>query len=141
MSQTYTMKYLSQSFDDYKSIYQKSIQQPELFWADVAESFHWHKKWDSVLEWDFTKPEVKWFQGGQLNITENCLDRHLETRGDQTAIIFEPNNPNDSAQHITYKQLHSEVCRFANVLKANGIQKGDRVCIYLPMVPELAYAS
>jgi len=140
MSQTYTMKYLSQSFDDYKSIYQKSIQQPELFWADVAESFHWHKKWDSVLEWDFTKPEVKWFQGGQLNITENCLDRHLETRGDQTAIIFEPNNPNDSAQHITYKQLHSEVCRFANVLKANGIQKGDRVCIYLPMVPELAYA-
>ena len=98
----------------------------------------WQKKWDKVLSWDFSKPEVKWFEGAQLNITENCIDRHLATRGDKTAILFEPNDPKDPAEHITYSQLHERVNRFANVLKSQGIKKGDRVCIYLPMIPELA---
>ena len=100
----------------------------------------WKRRWDKVLEWDFTKPEVKWFIGGKLNITENCIDRHLPARANQTAIIWEPNHPGDRAVHITYQQLHDEVCRTANMLKKQGVKKGDRVCIYLPMVPELAYA-
>jgi acetyl-CoA synthetase len=125
---------------DYNSQYKKSIEDPEQFWSDIASEFTWRKKWDKVLEWDFNKPEVKWFIGGKLNITENCLDRHLKTRGDQTALIWEPNNPKDPAKHITYKQLHSEVCRTANMLKAHGVKKGDRVCIYLPMIPQLAFA-
>ncbi len=129
------------SLQEYKETYQKSIDQPEQFWNEVAESFYWHKKWDKTLQWDFTKPEVKWFEGGKLNITENCLDRHLENRGGKTAILFEPNNPNEAAQHITYKELHTKVCQFANVLKSNGVVKGDRVCIYMPMVPELAIAT
>ncbi|HMQ45328.1 MAG TPA: acetate--CoA ligase, partial [Mariniflexile sp.] len=96
------------------------------------------KKWDKVLSWDFTKPDIKWFEGAKLNITENCIDRHLVTRGDKTAILFEPNNPDEPAEHITYNQLHERVNRFANVLKNEGIKKGDRVCIYVPMIPELA---
>ncbi|MBT8310267.1 MAG: acetate--CoA ligase [Flavobacteriaceae bacterium] len=128
------------SFKQYQEDYKRSIENPEEFWDEIASSFVWKKKWDKTLEWDFTKPEVKWFQGGQLNITENCLDRHLEKRANQTAIIFEPNDPNEPSQHFTYKALHSHVCRFANVLKANNIKKGDRVCIYMPMVPELAIA-
>lgn len=98
------------------------------------------KRWDNVLRWDFSKPEIAWFEGAQLNITENCLDRHLRTRGDKTAILFEPNNPNEPAQHITYTELYERVCKMANVLKAKGIKKGDRVCIYLPMIPELSVA-
>ena len=98
----------------------------------------WRKKWDKVLSWDFSKPEVKWFEGAQLNITENCIDRHLATRGEKTAILFEPNDPNGKAEYITYNQLHERVNQFANVLKGQGIKKGDRVCIYLPMIPELA---
>ena len=110
-----------------------------MFWEEIAEEhFLWRKKWDNVLSWDFSKPEVKWFEGAQLNITENCIDRHLYTRGDKTAIIFEPNDPKEEAEHITYRQLHDRVCRMANVLKDKGIGKGDRVCIYLPMIPELA---
>ena len=128
------------SLAQYKETYHKSITNPNLFWEEVAEQFSWQKKWDTVLEHDFSIPKVKWFDGGQLNITENCLDRHLERRGDKTAIIFEPNDPNEAVEHITYKSLHERVCRFANVLKNNGVQKGDRVCLYMPMVPELAIA-
>jgi len=126
------------SFDQYKDVYQRSIDDPEGFWAEQADTFHWQKKWDKVLEWDFAKPDVKWFVGGTLNITENCLDRHLEKRGDQPAILWEPNKPDSPHKTYTYRQLHAEVCKAANALKANGIQKGDRVCFYMPMVPELA---
>lgn len=129
-----------QSFDDYKDVYKQSVDHPEEFWDGIASQFVWKRKWDKVLEWDFHKPEVKWFIGGKLNITENCIDRHLATRGDQTAIIWEPNDPKDEALHITYKELHAQVCKVGNMLKAQGIKKGDRVCIYMPMVPELAYA-
>jgi acetyl-CoA synthetase len=125
--------------EEYYQVYRKSIREPENFWEEVAEEhFMWRKKWDKVLSWDFTKPDIKWFEGAKLNITENCIDRHLVTRGDKTAILFEPNNPDEPAEHITYNQLHERVNRFANVLKNEGIQKGDRVCIYVPMIPELA---
>lgn len=127
------------SFQDYQQAYAKSIENPEEFWAEVAGDFLWRRKWDTVLEWDFHKPEVKWFNGAKLNITENCLDRHLETRGEQVAIIWEPNNPAHEPIRITYRQLFEEVSRTANMLKANGVRKGDRVCIYLPMIPQLAY--
>ena len=127
--------------EEYYQVYRKSVREPENFWEEIAEEhFMWRKKWDTVLEWDFSKPAVKWFQGAKLNITENCIDRHLYTRGDKTAILFEPNDPKEQAIHITYRQLHERVCKFANVLKAQGIGKGDRVCIYLPMIPELAIA-
>ena len=125
--------------EEYYQVYRKSVRNPEVFWEEIAEEhFMWRKKWDNVLSWDFSKPEVKWFEGAKLNITENCIDRHLYTRGDKTAIIFEPNDPREEAQHISYRQLHDKVCRFANVLKDQGVKKGDRVCIYLPMIPELA---
>ena len=125
--------------EEYYQVYRKSIREPENFWEEVAEEhFLWRKKWDNVLSWDFSKPEVKWFEGAKLNITENCIDRHLTTRGDKTAILFEPNNPNEPAEHISYKELSKRVNKFANVLKDKGIKKGDRVCIYLPMIPELA---
>ncbi len=133
--------YHIKTLEEYFQVYRKSIREPENFWEEVAEEhFLWRKKWDKVLSWDFTKPEIKWFDGAKLNITENCIDRHLITRGDQTAILFEPNDPNEDSQHITYKQLHERVCKMANVLKEQGIQKGDRVCIYIPMIPELAIA-
>lgn len=125
--------------EEYYQVYRKSVRNPDLFWEEVAEEhFLWRKKWDKVLSWDFKKPEIKWFEGAKLNITENCIDRHLTTRAHKTAILFEPNNPNEPALHITYKELHERVCKFANVLKSKGIGKGDRVCIYLPMIPELA---
>ncbi|WP_430468306.1 acetate--CoA ligase [Winogradskyella ouciana] len=131
--------YHIKQFEEYFQVYKKSVNQPEQFWEEIAEEhFVWRKKWSNVLSWDFTKPEVKWFEGAQLNITENCLDRHLRARGKKTAILFEPNDPNEQAEHITYTQLHERVCKFANVLKEKGIEKGDRVCIYLPMIPELA---
>ncbi|WP_339654884.1 acetate--CoA ligase [uncultured Maribacter sp.] len=127
--------------EEYFQVYRKSVRNPEAFWEEIAEEhFVWRKRWDNVLSWDFEKPEIKWFEGAKLNITENCLDRHLPTRGTKTAIIFEPNNPNEEAVHITYRQLHERVCRMANVLLDHGIKKGDRVCIYLPMIPELAVA-
>ena len=125
---------------DYQEVYKESTSNPEAFWSGVAEKFQWRKKWDKVLEWDFNKPEVKWFIGGKLNITENCIDRHLPTRANQTAIIWEPNSPDGKAKHITYQELYNNVCRVANMLKAQGVKKGDRVCIYLPMIPEAAYA-
>ena len=126
--------------EQYKEVYQKSVEDPASFWSSIAENFHWQKKWDTVLKYDWSKPETQWFLGGKLNITENCLDRHLDTRGDQTAIIWEPDNPEDEAIHVSYKELHRKVCRFANVLKNNDVGKGDRVCIYMPMVLELAIA-
>ncbi len=127
--------------EEYFQVYRKSVRNPEAFWEEIAEEhFVWRKRWDNVLSWDFSKPEIKWFEGAKLNITENCLDRHLPTRGSKTAIIFEPNDPKEEAVHITYRQLHERVCRMANVLLDHGIKKGDRVCIYLPMIPELAVA-
>src|SRR5690606_6331316 len=119
----------------------KSVRNPEEFWGTIAdENFTWYQKWEKVLEYDMIHADIKWFINGKLNIVKNCIDRHLNKRGDKTAIIFEPNDPNESAQHITYLELHERVCKMANVLKAQGIQKGDRVCIYLPMIPELAVA-
>jgi acetyl-CoA synthetase len=129
-----------QSFAEYKKAYKESVANPESFWDKIAKEFQWHKEWDKTLEWDFTKPEIKWFQGGKLNITENCLDRHLETLGNKTAIIWEPNDPDEESRYITYRQLFVKVSHFANVLKNNGIKKGDRVCLYMPMIPELAIA-
>jgi acetyl-CoA synthetase len=128
------------SFEEYKNEYAKSIDHPEKFWEEKANNFTWQKKWDAVLQWDFTKPTIKWFEGGKLNITENCLDRHLKKRGEQTAIKWIANNPNEQSRCLSYKELHAEVCKFANVLKNNGAKKGDRICLYMPMVPELAIA-
>lgn len=134
------MAFRIQSFKEYQEEYKKSVDNPELFWEEIAENFSWRKKWDNVLKWDFNKPDVKWFLNGKLNITENCLDRHLQERGQKNAIIWEPNDPDEESQHITYQQLHDKVSRFANVLKNHGVGKGDRVCLYMPMVPELAVA-
>lgn len=128
------------SFKTYIKDYNESVENPELFWENIAQSFTWHKKWDTVLEYDWKEPKFEWFKGGKLNITENCLDRHLEYNADKEAIIWEPNNPNESNRTLTYNQLHTEVCKFANVLKNNGAKKGDRICIYMPMIPELAIA-
>ncbi|MCX6182151.1 MAG: AMP-binding protein, partial [Bacteroidetes bacterium] len=128
------------TFEEYQTEYKKSVDSPEAFWAEQAESFVWKKKWDKVLNWNFKEPKVEWFVNGKLNITENCLDRHLATRANQTAILWEPNEPSEPSVKITYKELHQKVCQFANVLKAHGVKKGDRVCLYMPMVPELAIA-
>jgi len=128
------------SMDQYEMAYRVSVTQPEEFWASIAENFTWRKKWSKVLEWNFKEPEVRWFEGAKLNITENCIDRHLETMGDKPAIIWEPNNPEERVRVVTYNRLHKRVCQFAQVLKNNGVKKGDRVCIYMGMVPELAYA-
>ncbi len=128
------------SLEEYKAAWKRSVEAPEAFWADVAGNFHWHKRWDKVLDWNFEGPDVQWFIGGKLNITENCLDRHLEAKGDVPAIIWEPNDPKEDHRVLSYKELHEQVCRFANVLKNNGVKKGDRVCIYMGMVPELAIA-
>jgi len=128
------------SFDEYKSAYKKSIEDPEGFWEEVAENFTWKKKWDSVLNWNFKEPKIEWYKGGKLNITENCLDRYLETQGDQPAIIWESNDPEEHHRILTYKRLYEKVCMFAHVLKNNGVKKGERVCIYMGMIPELAIA-
>ena len=120
--------------------YQKSVQDPESFWARIADDFHWHKRWDKVVEWDFEEPNVKWFTNGRMNITENILERHLFTHGDKNAIVWEPNDPNEENRTLTYRQLYHKVCQFANAMKAHGIGKGDRVIIYIPMVPEAAIA-
>ncbi|UCE61229.1 MAG: acetate--CoA ligase [Phycisphaerales bacterium] len=128
------------SFEQYMDMYKRSIEDPDGFWSEIAEGFYWDKKWDKVREWDFEdKISIKYFIGGRTNITYNLLDRHLEKRGDQTAIIWEGNEPGEDAK-LTYRELHTEVCKFANVLKARGVKKGDRVSIYMPMVKELAVA-
>ena len=136
MSYPYQIK----SLEQYHQAYKNSIEHPEKFWEAIAENFTWRKKWDKTLEWNFTEPKVEWFKGGKLNITENCIDRHLEKNGDQAAIIWEPNDPSQNHRIITYQQLHLQVCQFAQVLLNNGVQKGDRVCIYMGMIPELAIA-
>lgn len=128
------------SLDEYHRLYEESVKDPEGFWSDLANTFHWRKKWEKTVEWNFVDPKVEWFKGGKLNITENCLDRHLEERGDQVAIRWEPNKPEEEHVDFTYRELHRQVCRFGNVLKAQGVKKGDRVCLYMPMVPELTIA-
>jgi acetyl-CoA synthetase len=129
-----------QSLEQYHEEYKRSIENPENFWSEIAENFIWRKKWDKVLEWNFSEPNVKWFINGKLNIVENCLDRHLEKNGDKIALIFEPNDVNEKSKTYTYKELYIEVCKFANVLKNNGAKKGDRICIYMPMIPEAIIA-
>ncbi|MFQ5642332.1 MAG: acetate--CoA ligase [Thiogranum sp.] len=124
----------------YQEMYRRSVDEPEAFWAEQAEQFvSWYKPWDKVLEWDFNAGTIRWFEGAELNVSYNCVDRHLDTRADQTAIIWEGDNP-DEDKKISYRELHREICTFANVLKARGVKKGDRVCIYMPMIPEAAYA-
>jgi acetyl-CoA synthetase len=134
MSYPYQVK----SFEEYKEAYRQSVERPEEFWSGVAENFRWKKKWDKTLEWNFSEPDVKWFSGGRLNITENCLDRHLEELGNKPAIIWESNDPEEHHRVLTYRNLYDKVCQFAHVLKNNGVKKGDRVCIYMGMIPELA---
>ncbi|HPM93429.1 MAG TPA: AMP-binding protein, partial [Bacteroidales bacterium] len=133
------MKKIS-SFVDYFQQYHESVTNPEGYWAKIADTFQWHKKWDKVLDWNFTEPKIKWFDGGKLNITENIFERNLPARKDQVALIWEPNDPKEPEKRITYGELFEKVCIFANALKRQGIQKGDRVAIYLPMVPELPIA-
>ena len=130
-----------ESLEQYYQNYQESIDNPESFWEHKASSFQWMSKWTKVLNWEFDTPKVEWFVGGKLNITENCLDRHLETRPNQVAILWEPNDPKEKVIKITYKELHNKVSVFANVLKNHGAKKGDRICLYMPMVPELAIAT
>lgn len=132
--------YQISSRDQYEKDYRKSVEDPEGFWSSVADNFYWRRKWDKVLEWDFKGPSVKWFQGARLNITENCLDRHLPKLANTPAIIWEPNDPEEHHRVLTYGELHFKVCQFAQVLKNNGVKKGDRVCIYMGMIPELAIA-
>jgi acetyl-CoA synthetase len=126
------------SMDDYNRQYQMSVDQPEEFWDAVASNFSWRKKWDRVVNWEFSSPQVKWFEGAKLNITENCIDRHLPILADKTAFIWEPNDPKQAVRKLTYAELSKEVNKTANMLKSLGIEKGDRVCIYMPMIPELA---
>ncbi|MCS6818546.1 MAG: acetate--CoA ligase [Chitinophagales bacterium] len=131
---------LIKDWNDYLQTYKRSIEEPEAFWSDIATNFWWKKRWDKVLEWNFTEPMVKWFQGGITNISFNALDRHLQHLSGRAAIIFEPNNPAEKERILSYKQLHEAVCRFSGALRASGVQKGDRVCIYMPMSPEGAIA-
>jgi acetyl-CoA synthetase len=128
------------SFEAYEKAYQKSIENPEAFWEEIAQTFLWRKQWEKVLNWNFDEPQIEWFGGAQVNISENCLDRHIAQRGQQIAILWEPNNPNDASRELTYAELHNLVQQFANVLEKKGVKKGDRVCIYMPMVPEAAIA-
>ncbi len=129
------------TLEQYQRDYRQSIEEPDAFWGRIAEHFTWRKKWDKVVDWNFTEPDVKWFRGAQLNITENCLDRHLKENGGTPAIIWESNDPEEHHRVLTYKELHFKVVQFANVLKNNGVKKGDRVCIYMGMIPELAIAT
>nr|HQE13410.1 AMP-binding protein [Flavipsychrobacter sp.] len=128
------------SFEAYQVAKEKSLKDPEGFWEAIAATFQWHQPWQQVVDWNFQEPNIKWFQGGKLNITENCIDRHLKTQGDRPAIIWEPNNPEEASRTLTYNDLYVQVNQFALVLKNQGVQKGDRVCIYMGMVPELAIA-
>lgn len=132
------MSFQIKSFEDYQQQYQRSVENPEEFWGDIAENFFWRRKWNKVLDWNFKDPSINWFEGAKVNITENCLDRHIYLNGDKPAIIWEPNDPTEAHRVLTYKQLLEKVEQFANVLKNNGVKKGDRVCLYLPMIPELA---
>ena len=133
-------KYRINSFEEYKEQYQLSVEDPSGFWGDIAQHFQWKKKWNTTLDWEFETPKIEWFKGGVLNITENCLDRHLEKRGNKLALIWEPNDPKERFVRLTYRELHEEVCRYANVLKKHGAQKGDRIALYMPMIPDLMIA-
>lgn len=128
------------TLQEYKSAYKNSVENPEQFWENIADSFTWKKRWDDVVKWEFDTPKVEWFSGAQLNITENCIDRHLQDKADKVAILWEPNDPEENVVRITYAELAVKVNRCANALKDMGIEKGDRVCLYMPMVPELAIA-
>lgn len=128
------------TFEEYREKYAQSVADPAAFWSEIAQSFQWMKPWDKTLEWNFREPKVEWFKGGQLNITVNALDRHLAENGSKTAFLWEPNDPAATGVTYTYAELHAAVCRFANALKAKGIRKGDRICVYMPMIPELAIA-
>jgi acetyl-CoA synthetase len=131
--------YKIDDLENYFKMYKKSVREPRKFWDKIAdENFSWYQKWDKVIDFDMEEARFEWFKNAKLNITKNCIDRHLARRGEKTAIIFEPNNPEEQAQHITFNDLHQRVCKMANVLKNKGVKKGDRVCIYLPMIPELA---
>ncbi|NDA97607.1 MAG: acetyl-coenzyme A synthetase, partial [Flavobacteriia bacterium] len=132
------MPYHLKTVATYQNAYENASTHPETFWGEIAENFHWFSPWKKVMDCKMEKAEFAWFQDGKTNISYNCLDRHLTEKGAQTALIFEPNDPKEKAQHISYIELHARVSKMANVLKANGIEKGDRVCIYLPMIPELA---
>jgi acetyl-CoA synthetase len=136
MSYPYQIKSLAQ----YKEAYKQSVDNPDLFWGNIGGYFQWKRRWEKVLEWNFTEPKIEWYKGAKLNITENCLDRHLKTLANTPAIIWEPNDPEEHHRVITYKDLYTKVCQFGNVLKSNGVKKGDRVCIYMGMIPELAIA-
>lgn len=125
---------------EYQKIYKQSVDDPEAFWSGIASHFYWRKPWTKTLSWNFKDPEIKWFEGGKLNITENCLDRHIAKLGDTPAIIWEPNDPKTAPRTLTYSQLLTKVCQFAHVLRNNGVKKGDRICIYMGMVPELVVA-
>ena len=135
-----SFNYQISSLEQYHADYKRSVEDPEGFWGDIASQFYWRKPWNKVLSWNFREPNIKWFEGGKLNITENCLDRHVAKLGDTPAIIWEPNDPNEQSQTLTYSQLLFRVKQFANVLKNNGVKKGDRICIYMGMVPELVIA-
>ena len=134
------MTYQISSLEDYNNTYRRSVENPEGFWAEQASTFEWFEKWSQVLQHDFRTPDNKWFIGGKMNITVNCLDRHLDARGDQIALLWEPNDPNEAVRKFTYQELYIEVCKTANALRSKGIGKGDRVCFYMPMVPELTIA-
>ena len=134
--------YKIKNLEEYFKQYKKSVREPRKFWEKVAsENFTWYQEWDKVVDFNMAEAEIKWFTNAKVNIVKNCIDRHLAKKGDKTAIIFEPNDPTEQALHITYNELHERVCKMANVLKEQGIEKGDRVCIYLPMIPELAIAT
>jgi acetyl-CoA synthetase len=134
--------YKIENLEQYFKHYNKSVREPRKFWGKIAEeNFTWYQQWDKVVDFNMAEAEIKWFTEAKVNITKNCIDRHLNKRGDKTAIIFEPNDPSEKALHITYNELHQRVCKMANVLREQGIKKGDRVCIYLPMIPELAITT
>jgi acetyl-CoA synthetase len=134
--------YKIENLEQYFKHYNKSVREPRKFWGKIAEeNFTWYQQWDKVVDFNMAEAEIKWFVDAKVNITKNCIDRHLNKRGDKTAIIFEPNDPSEKALHITYNELHQRVCKMANVLREQGIKKGDRVCIYLPMIPELAITT
>ena len=133
--------YKIENLENYFKMYKKSVREPRKFWDKIAdENFTWYQKWDKVFDFDMQESKFEWFQNAKLNITKNCIDRHLAKRGEKTAIIFEPNDPKEEAQHISYNELYARVAKLANVLRDQGVKKGDRVCIYLPMIPELAVA-
>ena len=134
--------YKINNLEHYFKMYNKSVREPRKFWDNIAdENFTWYQKWEKVFEVNFEEASFKWFVDAKVNITKNCIDRHLARRGDKTAILFEPNDPSEEALHITYNQLYDRVARMSNVLREQGVKKGDRVCIYLPMIPELAVAT